>query len=263
MTIFSQKKNGIFSGLTLTMSKKTVLYILPHHDDEIFVIPKIRHDLKAGSIVKIFFLTKSELRLKESKKFLKHLGVNPEDIISTGDELQILDGNIHLGIHKIYQQLNSFLSTFSNIQEIVCTAYEGGHHDHDMASVLARTLAINHQTKVLEFYLYNGHGTKGKFYKVASPIMLSKKMTYKYSFHDFIALFFAPFFYLSQPSAMAGLWPFLILKVLMRKPLTLNLLDTGLNEYKPQASPLYERWGRISQKELLIIQANFLNNYKD
>ena len=109
---------------------------------------------------------KSDLRLKESQKFLAHLGVQLENIISIGKILDIDDGAIYLKLDEIYSELDSCLKKILSIEEIVCTAYEGGHHDHDSSSVLARALAKKFNSKLLEFYLYNGHGTQNKFYKV-------------------------------------------------------------------------------------------------
>ena len=259
-----QKISGTFFGLTLTMYKKTIIYLLPHYDDEMFVIPKIVTDLKNNYELKFFFLMKSEQRLKESQKYLTRLGVYKENIITIGEILDVEDGFIHLKIESIYTILVSYLEKYSNIDEIVSTAYEGGHNDHDMASLIARCLAQKFKIKFMEFYLYNGNSTRGKFYQVASPIQISKIITIKYSLRDFLTIIIAPIFYKSQMNAMLGLWPFLLFKILLKKPLTLNVVET--HELFILANieiPLYERWGRISQSELRSIQDIFVKTYKE
>lgn len=241
------------------MSKKNVVYILPHHDDEMFVIPKISSDLKNNYNLKFFFLMKSELRLQESRKLLMRLGVKYEDIISIGDKLNVADGSVHLFLDKIYIEIENTLNATTSVNEIICTAYEGGHNDHDIAAILARALAKKHNATVLEFYLYNGDGTRGKFYKVAHPVKITQIKTYRYTFKDFLTVLIAPFVYLSQMSAMLGLWPFLMLKILMLRPLVINVLgpqDLAISEHP--SVPLYERWERIDQKNLFSNILHFL-----
>lgn len=241
------------------MSKKTVIYILPHHDDEMFVIPKINKDLQDGHHLKFFFLMKSELRMKESQIFLTALGVKNEDIISIGKKFDVKDGVVHLSLENIYNDLYTTLSNLENVDEIVCTAYEGGHNDHDVAAILSRALAKKINVKVLEFYLYNGYGTFGKIYKVASPGRLTKKLTYRYRLNDFMAFLKAPFVFVSQISAMLGLWPFLFLKIIFLRPLTLNVLNPEQLKVSEHIDvPLYERWGRIEQSDLLAEVKQFL-----
>jgi hypothetical protein len=234
------------------ISKKTILYILPHHDDEIFVIPKINHDLVSGENIKFFFLMKSELRLKESRKFLNYLGVPQDHIISLGEKLNIPDGSVHLYFDLIYREIKALLTEGITINEIVCTAFEGGHHDHDTSSVIARRLASDYHCQVLEFYLYNGYGTKKKYYKVAHPVNLVTPIEYRYTFKDFLAVLIGPFIFLSQFKAMLGLWPFLLLQIARRHPLIMNKLDyiQAQTLFQHPELPLYERWGRITEKEL-------------
>ncbi len=245
----------------MTSERKNIYYILPHHDDEMFVIPKIMRDLKENHQIKFFFLMESDLRMKESVKFLTRLGVKGESIISIGKKLKVPDGSIHLFMDEIYSTIMATANSEKKLEEIVCTAFEGGHNDHDSASLIARNIAGKFNATVFEFYLYNGHGTRGKFYKVASPVNLVAKVTISYSWRDLITVLRAPFIFASQLSAMIGLWPFLMLKILMFKPLTLNRLLPGQLEWSDFGSaPLYERWGRITQSEFNTNKNDFIRN---
>jgi hypothetical protein len=240
------------------MSKKTVIYILPHYDDEIFVIPKIECDLKNKCNVIFFYLMKSSLRLQESIKFLTSLGVTKQNIYSLGELLNIQDGSVHLSLATLFQELISQLKQFGPIIEFVCTSFEGGHHDHDATSILTRVLAKKLNSKVSEFSLYNGYGTRGKFYNVASPRNIKKNVKIHYSASNYLSLLCVPFVYRSQVKAMLGLLPLLFFKSLFN-PLTLNQLEYDQLDFgEHKESPLYERWKRISLQEFQIAQSDFL-----
>ncbi len=243
------------------MSKKTVIYILPHNDDEIFVIPKIREDLKNQNNLIFFYLMKDERRLNESITFLTGLGVKQENIISLGKKLNIHDGSVYLHLSPLFNEFCHQLKQLGTINEIICPAYEGGHHDHDATSVLARRLAKEFSSQVVEFYLYNGYGTSGKFYNVAFPINVKKAYLLSYRFIDRVSLFFVPFIYRSQLLAMLGLLPFLFFKSIVR-PLTLNYLQNDFLEIVAHTeTPLYERWPRITHKEFMIAYQIFINRH--
>lgn len=96
----------------------------------------------------------------------------------------------------------------NSIDEIICTSHEGGHNDHGAVSMIAKALAIKFHAKVLEFYLYNGLNTKGKFYNVAFPSNVSQAITINYSLTDFNAFLIAPIIFKFQLKAMLGLWRF-------------------------------------------------------
>ena len=240
------------------MFKKNIVYILPHHDDELFAIPKITNDLQAGHTISFFFLMKSERRLNESRKFLGRLGIDQKNIISIGEKLDTQDGFIHLKLEEIYLELNSQLSNRGSIDEIVSTAYEGGHNDHDVASTITRVLALDFKAKMFEFYLYNGIGKKGKFYNVAFPMYKSSPEFYPYNWKDKYTVFIAPFFFLSQLRAMLGLWPFLFIKSFCNKSLVMDRVASPLKLSEHSETPLYEKWGRIEQKNIFPILKHFL-----
>ena len=241
------------------MSKKNIIYILPHFDDEIFVIPKITRDIKDGHNLKFYFLMKSHERIKESKNFLHTLGVKSSDIESVGDKLNIFDGTIHLHLDKLFQELFSKLNEQQQISEFVCTAYEGGHQDHDAASLLTRSLALKFQSRVLEYYLYNGSGKRGKLYNVAFPINLIKPLFINYSLGNLMSLSKVPLFYRSQAKAMLGLLPFLLFKAVFFRKLILNSLEFNqLNIHDHLTTPMYERWNRITLDEFKMANKNFI-----
>lgn len=84
---------------------KKILYILPHHDDDIFVVPKINYDLKNSHNLKFFFLMTSESRLNESITFLKRLGVKEKDIVSIGKKFLIPVNHVHQNLEHVFIQI--------------------------------------------------------------------------------------------------------------------------------------------------------------
>jgi hypothetical protein len=234
------------------MSKKTILYILPHYDDEIFVIPKITSDLREGKEILFLFLMNSKKRHEESKKFLNFIGVANKNILVLDKKLHITDGKMHLDIFKIYNEVNSVVKTLGRVDEIICTAYEGGHNDHDVTSLISRKIAEKCNCRLFEFFLYNGEKTRGKNYNVSYPVNLSKAVKYSYTFKNFLSVLVAPVFYISQFRSMLGLWPFLVFKIISNKSLILNELDfEALSNFTLANIPLYERWDRVSYIEFI------------
>ena len=230
---------------------KKILYIFPHYDDEIFVIPKLKNDIANGCDVKIVFLMDSLERSQESLFFLKKIiGINEVSVSTLRLSSTILDGEIYKYIKEIYQAL---FDNYKDINEIVTTAYEGGHQDHDTASIVGRALANDFGISLSEFFLYNGHKTLGKFYKVANPFYCNIESKTSYTFNDLINLVCVPFIYKTQWKTMLGLWPFLFLKAIIF-PLTLNTLSKkSLKIPKYNEVPMYERWKRITYDDFIKV----------
>jgi hypothetical protein len=233
------------------------LYFLPHYDDEVFAIPKIRDDIANGNTPVFIFFMSSTLRSLESLKLLSSLGVSRDNVILLGEKLNVPDGSLLNFLPNFYQELLKFFETKNNDIEIICPAYEGGHHDHDAISLLGRALANKWNCMLLEFFLYHGYGTRGKIYFVSSYLFSEQKINFRYSLKDWLALLKVPMIYKSQMSAMLGLWPFLILQSIF-KPLVLRV-STGQSLMINMHSqvPLYERWGRTTEKQFLETAKGF------
>ena len=227
------------------------IYFLPHYDDEVFAIPKIRWDILNGRAPIFIYFMASPMRAKESTYFLDKLGVSKDSIIFLGEKLQVTDGELLNYLPRFYTELSSLFESNSNEIEIICPAYEGGHQDHDAISLLGRALSKKWNCNFLEVFLYHGYGMYGKLYRVSSHLHAENKKTYNYSLKDWLTLLKVPFVYKSQFSAMIGLWPFLILKsiyspLVLRENLSDSLVNIGHDEV-----PMYERWGRMTEKQFL------------
>ncbi|MBC7458139.1 MAG: hypothetical protein H7235_07665, partial [Bdellovibrionaceae bacterium] len=139
----------------------TIIYLLPHFDDEIFIIPKIRTDREHGHSQLFIFFMSSPLRAKESLRFLQKLGIATEKVLLMGDKFAANDGQLLNYFNEFYSAMISLTQIHNDDIEIVCPAFEGGHHDHDAISILGRALAKSWQCNLFEFYLYHGYGTQG------------------------------------------------------------------------------------------------------
>ncbi len=247
-----------------------VFYLLPHQDDETFVIPKITSDVRSGNICIFFYLTTHALPLvakrrnDESRNFLKRLGIKDSQIYFIGQELNILDGCLHNHIGDVAERIKYHIGFQTgmlggSIIEYVTPAFEGGHQDHDVAFVLASYLTKHWPAAVLEYFMYNGFRTKGRFYRVASPYAVSKTVDYVYRWTDLKALFLVPLIFTSQAKTMLGLWPFIFFKSLFR-PLAMRRSMSFVEEaFHHQSSPLYERWNRITYKEFSAAVYQFIS----
>jgi LmbE family N-acetylglucosaminyl deacetylase len=240
---------------------KTVIYILPHQDDETFLIPKIRLETLLRAPQFIFFLTKSAvspnlslIREAESTTFLKSLGVQEKNILFLGSSLSVLDGTVIDNFLRLKEELiNAIRQVLSRSQsedvEFVTTAFEGGHHDHDAAYILTRHMANEFKAETKEVFLYNSYRRPGKLYRVAAPYGQGHYESYIYTPSDIFALLRVPLVFKSQWKAMLGLWPFLFFKSFFR-PLRVRVTKYSNNlEMTHKYVPMYEKWGRTTMSE--------------
>ncbi len=239
------------------------IYFLPHFDDEIFIIPKINRDRINKNTQFFFFFMNSTMRFQESLLFLNKLKISKENVICLGDKLDSPDGSLIDYLESFYLEIAARFDNSEEKIEIVSPAFEGGHNDHDAIAMLAQALGKKWKCQVFEFYLYHGYGTRGKFYRVSSPVNFVKLKKIKYQMNDWLLLLQVPFIFKSQPKALLGLWPFLVLKSLFF-PLALNQISPDCEpDYIHKVKPLYERWGRITevvfQERFKKFQKKYLN----
>ena len=130
------------------------LYLLAHHDDEVFCAGRIWADLTAGRQVRLLWATAGGLapagrRQSEGRRVARLLGLPAGDAVSLGwPDQGALD---HLP-----QILEAALWMFGETVDRICApAYEGGHPDHDaMNLVAARLRARRPELQAEEFALY-------------------------------------------------------------------------------------------------------------
>ena len=154
------------------------VFLLAHQDDEVFLLPHIMN-----SEHKLFiYLTngvsegasKSQVEKRNSEAenlFQKYLvGFNAQ-AIWWGSENDVPEGVLHKFVSK--ENLASIAQTIrgqgKNITQVVTTAFEGAHQDHDVAAVISRKMAKLFGATCIEMSTYPQWFSKFYSFKVLNP----------------------------------------------------------------------------------------------
>lgn len=234
-----------------------VLCLLPHQDDELFLLPFLKTQMQQGKIPVAVFLTSGQAyapigktRNKESFSYLTHFGVDPSHIHFLGSDNQLDDGKLVHLLNEGWNALNKLALSYHNISGIYTMGWEGGHPDHDAAYVLATALAeqLNVLPNSYQVYAYNGFQTRAKWYRVLSPPYQDHKLrkTMRQRLAEvFIVLSCVRF--RSQWKSWVGLAPFGLVQCLFGNGFQASPLSKDkLLEPPHTGSLLYERWERES-----------------
>jgi LmbE family N-acetylglucosaminyl deacetylase len=158
--------------------KRNLLFLLAHQDDEVFVAPRILYERRRGADIRVIYLTtgapnlrQTQIRNEESRVALQQLSVGKEHIFFLGSEFNIPDGRLVNKLEKCFATLINAVEGES-YDEIYAPAWEGGHQDHDASFLIGLALAqrLGIEANFWQFYLYNGHNTRGRFFRVFHPL---------------------------------------------------------------------------------------------
>lgn len=154
------------------------IFLLAHQDDEVLLIPHIMNPEE-----KLFiYLTNGvsvgsstiELNRRASEAesiFQKYLAGLNAQAIWWGLENSVHEGELHKFINE--ENLASIEKVMRNrgdqITQIVTTAFEGAHQDHDSAAVISRKLAKIFQVSTVEMSTYPQWFSKFYSFKVLNP----------------------------------------------------------------------------------------------
>lgn len=132
-----------------------VLFVMPHHDDEVFCAACISHALRARRPVRILWATAGGLapagrRRREGEAVARLLGLGPADSLSLGlPDQGVLDHLDELG--------DAVGAMLPGVADVYVPAYEGGHPDHDAVNLVAARLCTP-VARVYEFAEYRRLG---------------------------------------------------------------------------------------------------------
>lgn len=232
------------NNLSIYLLKTAV--ILPHNDDEFFISP-ILHHLRKDTV--FIFLThgsawstgKSNIRKQESLKFVSQHGFSDRNIINLGETIDIKDGNLFNHIRIATSRLDEIMVQL-NIESLFVTAYEGGHHDHDVAFVVANSLAAKFNVPLFDFPLYNANRTS--FFRVMDNQNIQcctykKKHCYKSKLSFRIQLLSRVLIYRSQWKTFLGLLPGLVRNFLFKENFIIGEVESLLLHKRPHEGPLF------------------------
>jgi LmbE family N-acetylglucosaminyl deacetylase len=221
-----------------------VLFLFAHQDDEFGVFPSIKASLHNGPVVCVYFTDGGNpiLRNAESLAVLQKLGVSRENVHFVGQELNIPDGQLHNHLMGIALWLEACLAAHPKLAKIYVPAWEGGHPDHDaLHAVTVGTLhAHGMSSSIRQYSLYNARRCIGPFFRVFAPIMENGSVTqYQIAWSDRLRFLAYCLQYPSQKKTWFGLFPFVLLHMVLCGCQNLQFVDVNRIFERPHKKPLY------------------------
>lgn len=244
-----------------------VAYILAHFDDEYGATPAVLAAHGRGEAQHFLYVADydapqtAQVRLAETRRYLAHLGLDPDCAEHVGCGSGIMDGAVHLGLEKVYALLRDRLAALGPIDRLVTPAWEGGHVDHDACALLAFALATELGVpRVEQISLYNGAGLVGPLFHAMRPLRENGPVQRVPMSFSQVARWAADVrFFPSQAKTFLGLWPTMFLSVLIRG-WGLQKLDAERVRERPHTGRLfYERMYRRPYAEFRTAADAFLD----
>jgi hypothetical protein len=245
-----------------------ILYLFPHQDDELFLLPTIQTKLKDESI--FIFLTDGSFygsnlieRNNESSKVLNSIGVLKKDIIFLNQKFPIQDTKLVDQLENCINQL-IFILDYHNINEIYFPSWEGGHPDHDATFLIGLALAKKYKVEsIFQFSLYNSFKVPSKFFRVMSPV--NKKLPIivnKFNLLFGIKISLLCRFYKTQWKTWLALFPFVVIQFIILRKVITQKLNFNIKISRPHEGLLYyEKRKWITFEEFMKLSELFRNKY--
>lgn len=234
------------------MSGEHVLFLFAHQDDEVGVAPRIVREIAAGRVVHCAYLTNGEAkgvseatRCAESSRVLRALGEGKIDVAFLGNSVGVADGALTANLDSMLEALIGWVVNWQGqLSRLYLLAWEGGHHDHDAVHALGLALSRHFAvTDVWQFPLYNGHRTRGRFFRVmhALPMWNAPDVT-RLSFAEGLRYAWLCSQYPSQWRTWLGLFPGVFREYVIRRRHAIYPADAVAGLSPPHAGTLlYER----------------------
>jgi LmbE family N-acetylglucosaminyl deacetylase len=250
----------------------TTLFLLAHQDDEIGVLAEIEHVLRIGNQAAIAYLTDGATRgvtagqrNTESLRVLGRLGVSADDTHFLGEAAGIGDGQLIFHLEPAYTAAASLLARLGPNPRLVMHGWEGGHQDHDAVHIIGVAMAHAHGLLATahQFPLYRAPLAGRLPYVMLRPMPANGPVEIRSipvaARLRYLALCLS---YRSQRKTFAGLLPFIAADYAWYGRQVLQPLSVSRLREPPHAgAPLYERWGRMTWRELAGASATFLEHH--
>jgi LmbE family N-acetylglucosaminyl deacetylase len=231
--------------------RASTVCLLAHPDDEAALAFGILQSRHRGHRVHCLYLTDGTVRgvqpsrrAGESRRALARLGILSGDIHFIGIENGFRDGRLIDVIESCMAAVTRITDPLK-VSEILCLAREGGHPDHDATHLIALAVARRKgcERNVHGFFLYNGRGLKGPFFRVAKalPGLAIRPLT-GVSLSERMKVARLAFAYPSQWTTWLGLAPEFLAKCFVGRALGGYLCNVEEIHRRPHSGPLfYER----------------------
>ncbi len=236
-----------------------VVHILAHFDDEYCALPLIMNRHAAGADQHFLFMADyarpdaARRRLEETRAQIRRLGIDPKRVRHVGAGTGALDGQVWRNLGVAREALADALNDIGPADELVVTAWEGGHADHDGCAALAVKLwqDAGARAALRQVSLYHGRQTPGVLFRGGSPIPEngphSRVPLTPRQWRRFATAVGA---YPSQLHVWSTLWPAMFASFL-RHGFRYQDLDPARVLKRPHAGPLlYERMRRARYDEV-------------
>jgi LmbE family N-acetylglucosaminyl deacetylase len=236
-----------------------IVYVLAHFDDEYCALPLIRQRAAEGLDQRFLYVAGyadpqlARVRHAESRALLAHLGIDPAKVVHVGSDTGVMDGSLHRGLATAFAALGAAVGSIGAVERFACTAWEGGHMDHDMCALMTTILARDRGgVPIDQISLYNGKGLAGPFFHGGWPLPENGPVTR-------LALTAAGWarwmgevrFFPSQTKTWLGLWPAMFWTYAAKGGFGYQRLDPARIERRPhEGSLFYERMFKTPYAEV-------------
>ena len=199
--------------------KRTYILVLPHHDDEIFLV-QFLHTLSFTNTEPyelIFFYAtydkKSPARVFENKKFLARIIKDNYSIVNFGMDAKITPRALVAHLNELESELLKLINSVDSKVTLVFPSLEFGHIDHDVTSLICLRIQNDHIAEKIGYSTYRLDQLFDRFpfFRVATiRIPLLKIMTFEQRKQIFLNIVHGFHEYRSQRSTWIKLGPSLI-----------------------------------------------------
>jgi hypothetical protein len=204
---------------------KYLSILLPHCDDEIFLLPFLEKKISEGYCVNIFFLLQSSpIRQNESQKFFSQFA--NVTIFHWGNMYLVPDGKLSSHTCIVSKSLLAHSNIIQSVL-IIAPMFEGGHIDHDEAFLIGYKLSQELKKTFMCFSTYNSYQTP--FVRVATVYqgkVLGSIESFSFSFRQGLRYLSQCRFYKSQFVILMVLFPGLVRTFLVKKRIELIRVES-------------------------------------
>jgi LmbE family N-acetylglucosaminyl deacetylase len=224
------------------------LFVFAHQDDEIAAAARIRYLVRSGGTVTCVYLTNgqgrgapSAIRNEESRRALRHLGVDLARVHFAGAEEGIPDGALVEHLDRALELVEEGVR--EPVDEVWCLAWEGGHQDHDASHLVAVAFAARRGVleRTFELPLYRWH--RVLTFQTLAPLRAGRAWTARrIGLREAIRILALCRFYRSQRRTWLGLLPTAIVRLVVERCEWTRPVDVARLGRRPhEGSLLYER----------------------
>lgn len=254
------------AGLPAPAPGDDVLFVFAHQDDEVGIATRIAFEARAGNRVWCAYLTDGAyatdagVRDDESARVLRRLGVEPERVAFLRDAGgRIPDGTLVRSLTRARAMLCAWIaSTRACFARVFTLDWEGGHHDHDAAHLVAlasaRDVAI---PRVYAYAFYNAYHRRPGLFRVASFVPGDAPLVRRaLRLREALAAAALVAAYPSQRRTWIGLGPGFVARTLLRREERFRRADPARVARRPHDGPLlYETMFATRAADVLAASA--------